>query len=54
MASGGVSITTDAVAHLLRNKAKKNGCKMLQDKIGLVLRSLYLASSYSIRGLIAA
>lgn len=54
MASGGVNITTDSMAHLLRNKAKENDCKMLQDKIVLILRSPYLVSSYSIRVLIAA
>lgn len=32
MASKGVNITTDAMANLLRNKAKENSCKMLQDK----------------------
>lgn len=33
MASRGVNVTTDAMAHLRRNEAKENGCKMLQDKI---------------------
>lgn len=33
MASRGVDITTDKMAHLLRNKAKENGCKMLLEKI---------------------
>jgi len=33
MASGGVNITTDSTAHLLRNKGKENDYKMLQDKI---------------------
>lgn len=49
MASGGVNITTDSMAYLLRNKAKEDGCEMLQDKIVLILKSPYLVSSYSIR-----
>lgn len=33
MSSRPVNITGDTIAHMLRNKAKENGCTLQQDKI---------------------